>query len=376
MKKFLAITAMALAIAGCIYPFDPEVSASDSTGLVVEGDILIGDLARINLSCVRPFGEPGRGVNGNVWIEDEDGNIYYESTSKFGDSFTINMEQASPDKRYRLRVRLLNPLEGSTSTDYSSDWLEVQPAPSFDDLTYQVEENSVDLRLSLSSPGGSGCFRWDFDEIWQFHAPLQATHTYDPISQTYIEYRDYTPYYWCWSYSGSYQAGLAIAKSVGGERITDHDFHKISRSSLRLQTLYYIEVKARGISQECYDYLHTIEINSTSTGSLTNPEPSQILGNIHSDTDPGEVVIGYIEASRIATRNMYIEAGYYREGHTVYETFLPDYEKLNELYYNGFRPAFAVQSETAIEWIEQRCVDCISMGGTKNKPSFWPTREH
>lgn len=375
MKKFLFLTSLALALAGCIYPFDAEVASEDSGGLVVEGDILIGDLARVSLSCVRPFGEYSKGVSGNVWIEDEDGNQYIEDASKFSDSFTINMEQASPDKRYRLRVRLMNPVTGSSSTDYTSDWLEVQPAPSFDKLDYVVDENSIDLKLSLSSPGGSGCFRWDFDEIWQFHAPLQATHTYDPEQGIYIKYKDYTPYYWCWAYMGSYQAGLAIAKSTGGERIVDHDFYSISRDNLRLQTLYYIEVKARGISQECYDYLHTIEVNSTSTGSLTNPEPSQILGNIHSDTDPDEVVIGYIEASRIATKSIYIEAGYYREGHTRYETFHPDPERLNQFYYNGFRPAFPEQSETDIVWIEQRCVDCVAMGGSKYKPPFWPTRE-
>ena len=126
MKKFLFLTSLALALAGCIYPFDAEVASEDSGGLVVEGDILIGDLARVSLSCVRPFGEYSKGVSGNVWIEDEDGNQYIEDANKFSDSFTINMEQASPDKRYRLRVRLMNPVTGSSSTDYTSDWLEVR----------------------------------------------------------------------------------------------------------------------------------------------------------------------------------------------------------------------------------------------------------
>jgi hypothetical protein len=99
MKKFLYLTSLALALAGCIYPFDAGVATEDSGGLVVEGDILIGDLARVSLSCVRPFGEYSKGVSGNVWIEDEDGNQYIEDANKFSDSFTINMEQASPDKR-------------------------------------------------------------------------------------------------------------------------------------------------------------------------------------------------------------------------------------------------------------------------------------
>ena len=51
MKKFLYLTSLALALAGCIYPFDAGVATEDSGGLVVEGDILIGDLARVSLSC-------------------------------------------------------------------------------------------------------------------------------------------------------------------------------------------------------------------------------------------------------------------------------------------------------------------------------------
>ena len=58
MKKFLYLTSLALALAGCIYPFDAEVATEDSGGLVVEGDILIGDLARVSLSCVRPLRRP------------------------------------------------------------------------------------------------------------------------------------------------------------------------------------------------------------------------------------------------------------------------------------------------------------------------------
>ena len=84
------------------------------------------------------------------------------------------------------------------------------------------------------------------------------------------------PLYYCWSYDNSHQAGLAIAKSTGGERIADYSFLDIDRRELRMQTLYYIKVKARNISEECYEYLHSIEVNSTSTGSLSQPDPSQM----------------------------------------------------------------------------------------------------
>ena len=380
MKKLFFLIMAIMAFAGCVYEFTPDIRVDETTGLVVEGDIIIGDTTRITLSCIEPLsGKHLDQVRGWAWVEDDSGAEYHPEFMGSSNSFKIDMTKASPDRQYRLRIRLAKPVSGN-STYYSSSWREVQKAPSIDDFSYTYEDDIfkdpyVHIWLSLSSMEGSGCFRWDFDEIWEFHADEMAQYYFDPVANRVKSYEGMVPpLYNCWSYDSSSQAGLAIAKSTGGERIKGYHIYEIDRKDLRMQVLYYIKIKARGISEECYEYLHSIEINSTSTGSLSQPDPSQIVGNITSDEDPLEVVYGYIEASRVSLKEMYIHSLYIPPQEFIGdEPQPPPVEGLGELtpmeaYEMGMRP-----NDTPNHWVNKTCVECTAIGGTKIKPSFWPT---
>lgn len=374
MKKILITAIAAFVLAGCVYEFTPTIEPKDTSGLVVEGDIIIGDTSRISLSAVEALNvrkTKEKKVTGKVWIEDDSGKEYRPVAGGSSNSFEIDMTDASPDRSYRLRVSLDSPLAGK-SKNYSSDWKEVLTAPSIDELTHTYDDSHVHLWLSLSSPGGSGCFRWDFEEIWEYHADSLATVYYDVEKDTVRSYEGaIPPLYWCWAYAGSTQAGIAIAKSTGGEKIVGYRFFDINRRDKRMQKLYYIKLKARGISEECYEYLHSIEVNSTSTGSLTQPDPSQIVGNIHSDDDPLEVVYGYIEVSRMASKYIYIEHLYIEDLAEPLDSQPPTGlgpMTMMEAYEYGMRPL-----DSPANWVSYHCVECTSEGGTKIKPDFWPT---
>ena len=378
MKRFFILAIAVAALAGCIYPFDLDDSYYEG-GLVVEGDILVGDTTRVTLSTVQPLSGKtvDNVVRGTVWVEGEDGKEYRPLSPLESDSFKIDMTKASSDTRYRLKIHLRSPVPGSNSTDFSSDWLDVQKAPSIDDITYYNDNDNLYFQLSLSSPNGSGCFRWDYEEIWEFHAKVRTNVKYNFGKGTYSYYESGNPYYWCWGYGASTQAGIAIAKSTGGEKLVDRPLLSIGRTSNKLQSLYYLKVKARDISEECYEYLHAIQVNSTSTGSLTTPDPSLVIGNIHSETDPLEVVTGYVEVCSVAVKEIYIGDNYYKPPRFEWEpiTLQPDVALLDEMYLMGMRPYEAVPPEDSnvYNWGSRRCLECTADGGTKNKPAFWPS---
>jgi hypothetical protein len=140
--------------------------------------------------------------------------------------------------------------------------------------------------------------------------------------------------------------------------------------------MYYIKVKARNISEECYEYLRAIQENSNSTGSLMAPDPSQVVGNVRSDTDPLEVVYGYVGASQVAFKEMFIGNALYRKSYESYDTIIPNANSipvLNHYYDIGFRPYYSEDEGENYYWVTDRCVDCTRAGGTKDKPSWWPT---
>ena len=72
MKKILTLAIVALTAVGCVYEFTPDIRPGDTKGLVVEGDILIGDVSTFTLSCIESLsGEESAPVRGWVWIEDD-----------------------------------------------------------------------------------------------------------------------------------------------------------------------------------------------------------------------------------------------------------------------------------------------------------------
>lgn len=382
MKKLTILLALASALAGCVYPFSLDVS-KDVTGLVVDGDILIGDTTKIELSSLQPLRgiRTKGGVTGEVWIEDDGGRKYEDPVTRRGSSFAIDMTDAPKDRKYRVGIKLDAPVQGSSSVNYHSSWVEVQDAPVIDSVSYINDDKNVFVRLSLSSPGGSGCFRWDYDEIWEFHSLLYAYAEYRYNEGIFLFdelYNSWNPYYWCWSYSASHEAGIAIAKSTGGERIINHDVLQIRRSSPKLMSMYYVKVKARNISEECYEYLRGIQENSDATGSLTSPDPSQMVGNVRSETDPLEVVYGYVGASCVSFKELFIGNALYRKPYEDYGSIIPTSNSipvLNHYYDIGYRPYYTEDEGESYIWVTDRCVDCTKAGGTKNKPSWWPTNK-
>ena len=53
--RIAALAATLLSAAACIYPFEVELGQNGEWPLVIEGDILIGDVSTVSLSHVRPF---------------------------------------------------------------------------------------------------------------------------------------------------------------------------------------------------------------------------------------------------------------------------------------------------------------------------------
>ncbi len=71
---------------------------------------------------------------------------------------------------------------------------------------------------------------------------------------------------------------------------------------------YHIEVKQLSVTKEAYNYWSSIEEQMNSTGSIFEPAPSAILGNIENVNDPEDIIFGYFGASAISTKSIFIPA--------------------------------------------------------------------
>lgn len=71
---------------------------------------------------------------------------------------------------------------------------------------------------------------------------------------------------------------------------------------------YYVEVKQLSLTKEAYNYWSSIEEQISSSGSIFEPPPVAITGNIENVKNHKDPVFGYFGASAISTKNVFIPA--------------------------------------------------------------------
>jgi len=371
MKKFLPYIIVALAVTGCIYPYDADVS-KEINRIVIEGDILIGDTTDINISRVLSLNATNTsyGVVGEVWVEDDAGGRY-NTFARVGNDFKINTCDASDALKYRLALNIMDP-DTQVYNQYYSEWQAVRPAPTIDDLTFEAYEDYLYIYASMSSQDTSACYRWDYEENWKFHTKYRATIMWDPENEVYIEINGDPENYWCWDSYLSKESGLAIAESLKDGKLVKHFVRAISTNDVRIQTYYAFTMKLRSISKDCYTYLYNLQQNSNFSGSLFQTIPSDVPGNIYAESDGVEQPVGYIEATKVRMDRLFIGEGYYYAKQYTGDVFDATGRNPRSLYYNGYLPYNGDNLTNVYYWAPARCLDCIKAGGTKDIPEWWP----
>jgi hypothetical protein len=117
--------------------------------------------------------------------------------------------------------------------------------------------------------------------------------------------------------------------------------------------------------------------NSYEIGGIFAPQPSEMQGNIHCLSDPNERVLGYISASVVVSKRIFVsgkELMMYRAPFTCSFQDVPGSPGQvftnRDRYTIGLRVA-EVGMLGGVSWSLEACVDCRYYG-SKNKPSFWP----
>ena len=118
--------------------------------------------------------------------------------------------------------------------------------------------------------------------------------------------------------------------------------------------------------------------NTESLGTIFDPQPSAIKGNVHSVSDPNEMVIGYINATTAQEQRIFIsEAQLVNRGFNIYN-FCSDFEIINNRdslkpYIPGYWPYVLDVSRLrpplyVYFFSTPECVDCRLRGGINVKP--------
>jgi hypothetical protein len=150
-------------------------------------------------------------------------------------------------------------------------------------------------------------------------------------------------------------------------------------SQPKLHIRYSIQVRQYALDKNAYQFWNNLQTSNETSGSLFDPQPSEIKGNIMNINDSQEPVMGYFDIYEIKKKRIFIDrdeiplnrgvsSGYI---HCRPDTIKPSkIEEFAKRGYNFLQPVR--QGPLIIAWtvITKDCSDCRTRGN-EIKPTFW-----
>ena len=357
-----------LCLISCVDPYEPPAIQSPNSYLVVEGYLNSGDggtsiqISRTtnlaDTSEIFPEREAMVSVEGENSIsyltdEDQDG----EYTSPF-----LGLRE---NENYRLRIVT------SGGKEYLSDPVPVKKTPLIDSVNWRRSPEGIEILVNTHDPSGdSRYYRWEYEEVWEFNTPLESLMEY--VDGAFVPRRRENSIYTCWKKQPSTSLHLASSAKLQEDIIYQKPLVFIPQGSWKLGEKYSILVRQLALTEEAYNYLQHMKKNSEQQGSIFDPQPSEIRGNIQSLSNPGEPVVGYISAGSVVEKRIYIVKEELDNWDIFHDCKITELAMANiGLIERGAYNVIYVDTNQGIIYASPRkCTDC-TLRGTTEKPAFW-----
>lgn len=318
--------------------------------------------------------------NAAVSVEGENNESFPMYESNFGVYLSSPLSLNSNEK-YRLHIRT------SDGKDYLSDFSPVKATPPIDSVSWK-RENGVQVYINTHDPqNNTRYYQWKYAQTWEFHSAYynNLKYIYDHTTQKLLGVDFKIPtqdidtlIYKCWKTVNSTSITLGSSEKLAQDIIYLPLIH-IEPAAEQISVLYSVNVRQYALSHEAYLFFQKIKKNTEQLGSVFDPQPSELQGNIHCTTNPTEVVVGFVEVSQERVQRIFIKRDQvpdwgYRAGCTEVEI---DNNTDSIAKYGGGLVPGVPSKLTPLGGIEKfyasenRCIDC-TLRGTNQRPSFWP----
>nr|WKN39452.1 DUF4249 domain-containing protein [Tunicatimonas sp. TK19036] len=308
MKVQRFIYVLCLFLTTCIDPFDIGDVVEGQRNLVVDGLITNQQKAheiRITYSSpnLQVF-EDEEVIGANVYIEDEEGNRtllseveagLYQTPADFagtvGMAYTLNIRTAE-DKSYRSLPEMMQPV-----AEIDSIYARLESRPYLTSIGSLLDEWGMQLYVSTGTGlPEANFYRWNWVETYEFIAPLIAPMQLNvPV---------------CFQ-SGRLYRQLLIGSSqdLTKDRIERQPMTFVSKRGRKLQIRYSLLVEQYSLTERAFTFWENVQEQQNSDGSVFDPPPARIIGNMRSVDNPDETVLGYFQVSAVTEKRVFIGRG-------------------------------------------------------------------
>jgi hypothetical protein len=360
----------------CKRPYEPPAIKVDNKFLAIDGTLInsadspsVITLSRtVKLTDTTQDFYPERGAR--VTVEDSSGRTFPFPETQAGTYVSAPLP-LDPLQKYRLKIAT------STEGQYASDFVSVGQSPPIDSITWQ-QQNDVLIFLNTHDPANNTrYYRWDFIETWQYSTPLDAALSQDNGIIFYVDASTQT--HTCWRTANSTQLLTGTSIALSQDVINQAPITVVLQNSQKIMSRYSILVKQYALSEKAYQYFQVLKKTTENLGSIFDAQPTQLIGNIHSTSNPNEIVIGYFTASSITEKRIFISKNEVTNWNYVYSgrecadtTTISTNPNIFQYTYPdaGFAPYYFGSSSTLFI-ARKECVDCRVQGGVNKRPSYW-----
>ncbi|MBN2634630.1 MAG: DUF4249 domain-containing protein [Prolixibacteraceae bacterium] len=378
-QLFLVITVL---LTGCIERYYLDDIIDFTPKLVVDATLVDTDeeqVITLSYSTSNEYPTFEGLANCHVFIIDEDGHIFYANH----DHWNVGHYRYKIPEAYLLTGKKFQlVITTPDQKTYRSNFEELLPSPPVDSVYYLVEHHEtnkvgkvidgIQFYINFNASDYFGpYYRWVLEETYEYHStwPIKDYLSEKGYHTGPIDYSNFI----CYKTETINTIFLLSTRGLTQNSYQNAKLHFVDDYSQRLMFNYSLLVKQQSLSQHAYQYWENIRKNNQENNGLFNKQPALPKGNMYNVDDSTELVLGYFTVTSENTRRLIIE--------DVPELLFNNYHFCTANVIDGPLPMvpptlyfvkytlFDGTLTTGYTFAE--CVDCTSLGGTVEKPSFF-----
>lgn len=356
-----------LLLTECREPFEPDFITGQNDFIVVEGFINVGTKAvtTITLSRVSSISEKNQVPENEaaLSIEDEMGTEYPLLRTGEGifQSDSLNLD---PSTEYRLMI------VDENDNHYASSFTLPKNPPPIDSVHWKWKSDGIQMYVSSHDPGNTTTYyKWDYQETWEIESSHPSFYYFTGAGMMprggfwYMLFK-------CWASAGPRDLKFASTNEFDSDAI-DYPLVMFAHYDDRTSIRYSILVEQRAVAKEEFQFLELIKKNAGVTGSLFDPMPSEVSGNIHALSNSGKRIIGYVGASTNTSKRIFVTREEFGvDAPLQCETIEVAPENYSAFFSGGEYVPIDYAPNGNMLAAESYCMDC-GLRGDPGKPDFW-----
>lgn len=398
MKKiifYIAFLPILLSQWSCTEAFEIETISFENV-LVVESTItdeLKPQIVKVSRTSALENAEILTENSATVTVLGSNGDSFNFSQD-FETGFYISDEafKAQPNVSYTLKIIT------TAGKTYTSTTVNLPPVVEIDEVYAEAINNpsankeGVQVLVNTTDPTGvSKFFRYEYEETYKIVAPNPTRYynevvNYDPTAGTYdVLLTPRTPEEICYSTEISTGITQATTTEFNENRVYRFPVRYLSKTDSKIRTRYSILVKQYVQSIEAYTFYKIIKDLGSIQSLLSQGQPGYVAGNMTSNADAEEKVLGFFEASSMTTKRIYFnyeDVGLPKPPYFVdCEIIMLDYYKSSPLNYNEREAlhtyltyhnyeVLSVNSQLIFRIVQPECSVCTYFSSNV-RPDFW-----